>query len=60
MLFEFRVYFKGVVYPSRYGFVTNDFNAADDQLRNQLAYDTENGNLYTVERVVFIEPECVI
>lgn len=60
MLFEFRVYFKGVVYPSRYGFVASDFNSADDQLRSQLSHDTENGTLYKVERVVFIEPNCVI
>lgn len=60
MLFEFRVYFKGVIYPSRYGFVASDFNVADEMLRNQLAYDTENGALYTVERVVFIEPEGLI
>lgn len=55
MLFEFRVYFKGVVYPSCYGFVAPDFNSADDQLRAQLSYDTDDGDLYKVERVVFID-----
>lgn len=54
MLFEFRVYWKGVVWPTRYGFVADDFNSADDQLRNQIKEDSFE-DAYVVERIDFIE-----
>ena len=53
-LFEFRVYWKNVVWPTRYGFMAEDFNMADEMFINQIKIDSDDGT-FKVERVVFIE-----
>lgn len=53
MLFEFRVYAKNVVWPTRYGIVADDFDSADQQLLAQLRADGRD-DWWTLERIEFI------
>ena len=47
-LFEFRVYWKNVVWPTRYGFMAEDFNTADEMLINQIKIDAKNMENFSV------------
>ena len=53
MLYEFRVYWKNIMFPCHYGFSADDLNDANKQLKMRLEKDSDNGT-FKVERIEFI------